>query len=191
MRDKRFIVGVVMVLAAAAPALAQGGGGCTLKVGEGPEIRGLRLGMSTAQLRARHPGLPALRPDEFGQSHVRLDLRSGVGGEAFAGVTDLRLNFIDDRLVEYQVTYADAPWENIDQFLAKLGESLSLPAGWTDAGEKRRKLVCDGLQLDVGAASWSAVSMAAYVAVREVGAEAVIARRVAEKRERQRQTFKP
>lgn len=191
MNSSRLICGAALVLAAAVCASAQGAGTCTLKPSQAPEIRGLRLGMTTAQLAARYPRLPAVRADEFGQAQPLFANLPNYGEAGLQGVISIRLNFIDDRLVDYQLTYEEAPWENIDQFLTKVKESFRLPDAWASEGETRRRLVCDHLQIDVGAQQWSAVSMAAYVRVMESGADAVIRRRVAEKRERQRQAFKP
>ena len=47
---------------------------CTLALAQAPALRGLRLGMTQAQLLARFPGLSLDRADEFGLSKLRLAL---------------------------------------------------------------------------------------------------------------------
>ena len=47
---------------------------CTLALAQAPALRGLRLGMTQAQVLARFPGLSLDRADEFGLSRLRLNL---------------------------------------------------------------------------------------------------------------------
>ena len=181
-------------MAAVLQAAAQDSG-CSLKIGQSPQVRGLRLGMTVAQVIALYPRLSIPRADEFGQIRTgTFDLKA-VDEAAFTGVRSVNLNFIDDRLVEFTVEYNNAPWDSTDQFVAKLRESLKLPGGWSSepATERypTRRLLCDKFQIDAGSSSYSGDSASVYVQIRELGAENVIAKRVAEKRVRQLQQFKP
>ena len=181
----------LFVFACAAPAAAQGGP-CTLGPGQLPEVRGLRLGMTAAELRARYPRLAVGPADEFGQARVELwsEQLAQVDQAAFKGVFGLRLGLIDDRLVEFGLTYDNLPWKDLSQFVAKTGETLGLPAGWK-GGENLQTLDCDRLRLQAGRASYSAGSMSPFLSFKELGAEDVVAGRVAKKRERQIESFKP
>lgn len=190
MRASRFLFGALIAVAWAASAQAQGGV-CTLKVSEAPEIRGLRLGMSPAQLSARYPRLPAIRTDEYGQAHIILDNPRIYDETAFKDVEQISLKFIDGRLVTYQVSYSSLPWDNLDQFMTKLLETYRLPGGWQGAGTDRQTLTCDRFRIDTGWYGRSDVTMATYVRLQELDADAVIRQRIVEKRERERQTFKP
>jgi len=146
--------------------------------------------MTTAQVSARYPRLPALRPDEFGQ--IKVTAGKDVGESAFEGVNSIHLNFVDGRLIEFVVLYEGAPWESMDQFLVRFTQSLKLPGGWSGEGQYgNRKLVCEGFDIDAGASSYSVNWLTPFVRIREPGAEEVVAQRAAEKRERQRRAFKP
>ena len=190
MRAPGIFATTFLIVACCVQASAQGGG-CSLNVGQSPQLRGLRLGMTVEQVRARYPRLPPMRADEFGQVKATFGGLKDVDEAAFEGVNNISLNFVDDRLVGFAVGYEGAPWDNMDQLMARIREPLKLPGGWTGEGYSPRRLSCDGFQIEVGASSYSVQWLSPYIRVWEPGAEDVVARRAAEKRERQRQAFKP
>lgn len=179
------------ILCGATSASAQQGGACGLSVSQSPRLRGLRLGMTAAQLRELYPRLPALKADEFGQARANFGSLNEVDEAAFEGVETIQLSFVDERLVEFSVYYKAVPFDSLDQFMAKLRESFKLPESWDGEGENTRSLVCEGFRMEAGATSYWTHGMAPYVRLRQPGAEAVVAKRAEEKRERQRQAFKP
>lgn len=171
-------------------ALAQEGG-CSLGVSGSPRLRGLRLGMTAAQLSERYPRLPALKADEFGQVKATFASLKEVDEAAFEGVESVNVNFVDDRLVAFSIFYKAAPFDSMDQFLAQLRESLKLPGPWAGEGYAPRRLSCDGFRMEAGPASYYVHWLSPYIKLWEPGAEDVVERRAAEKRERQRRAFKP
>jgi hypothetical protein len=171
-------------------ALAQGGV-CRLGVEQSPRLRGLRLGMTAAQLKQAYPRLPDLRVDELGQAKATFANPKDVDAAAFELVESVNVNFVDDRLVEFQVFYENVPFESLDQFVARLSESVKLPGVWVGEGYGMRTLTCEGFEMVAGATSYSGQSMTPYVRLRQPGAEAVVSKRAEEKRERRRRAFKP
>jgi hypothetical protein len=74
---KRTILILLIILSCALPLLAQGKSDpkqakCTLPLERAPELRGLRLGASQADVLARFPGTSVQKPDQFGISQLRL-----------------------------------------------------------------------------------------------------------------------
>ena len=179
------------LLSLCAPHARAQDGVCRLGVEQSPSLRGLRLGMTAAQLKQAYPRLPDLRADEFGQARATLGGLRDVDAAAFEWVESINVNFVDDRLVELQVYYESVPFESLDQFVARLRESLKLPGAWVGEGYGVRTLTCDGFEMGAGATSYSTHSMTPYVRLRQPGADAVVSKRVAEKRERQRRAFRP
>ena len=180
-----------VILCGATKASAQQGAACNLSVGQSPRLRGLRLGMTAEQLGKLYPRLPALKADEFGQARANFSSLKDVDEAAFEGVESIQLNFVDERLVEFGVYYRAVPFDSLSQFTAKLRESLKLPEAWEGEGENTRTLACEGFRMEAGANSYWSHGMTPYVRLRQPGAEAVVAKRAEEKRERQRQAFKP
>lgn len=192
MRTIRLVGGAAFVLACAVAGAAQGFGQCALKPDELPAVRGLRVGLTASQLKTIYPRLALGRADEFGQSRVELfrgDLAQ-VDQTAFEGVSSLRLNLVDDRLVEFSLTYDLLPWRDLNQFVAKTSETLGLPAGWK-GDESSVTLDCGRVLIRAGRSSWSVGSMSPFLSFKEAGAEEVVASRVAKKKERQIESFKP
>ena len=193
MRIFRLIGGAVFVLACALTGAAQSSTSqCALKAEQLPAVRGLRLGMTAAELKAVYPRLVLGKADEFGQWRVELlreDLAQ-VDGAAFKGVFSLRLNLIDDRLVEFALTYENMPWKDLNQFVTKTSETLGLPAGWK-GDESGVTLICDRVLIRAARSSWSAGSMSPFLGFAQLGAQDVVAARVAKKKERQIESFKP
>ncbi|HWT00706.1 MAG TPA: hypothetical protein VN256_10705 [Pyrinomonadaceae bacterium] len=191
MRILRLIGGAVFVLAFAMTVAAQSGG-CGLKPEQIPGVRGLRLGMTAAELKTIYPRLVVGPADEFGQSKVELwqNQLVQVDQAAFKGVSTVRLSLVDDRLVEFGLTYDLLPWKDLNQFATKTSETLGLPAGWK-GDESNLTLECGRVLIRAARSSWSVGSMSPYLGFKELGAEEVVAARVAKKKERQIESFKP
>lgn len=187
----RLIGGALFVFACAVTCAAQGGQ-CALKGGQLPEVRGLRLGMTAAELKTRYPRLEVGAPDEFGQAKAMLwrDQLAQVDAAAFKGVFGLGLGLLDGRVVEFGLTYENLPWKDLAQFVAKTSEALGLPAAW-QGNENIMTLDCDRLRLQATRSSYSVGSMSPSISFKELGAEEVVAGRVEQKKERQLESFKP
>ena len=187
----RLIGGALFVFACAVACAAQGGQ-CAPKAGQLPEVRGLRLGMTAAELKARYPRLEVGPSDEFGQAKVWLwhDQLAQVDAAAFKGVSALGLGLLDGRVIEFGLTYESLPWKDLAQFVAKTSEALGLPAGWK-GDENSMTLDCGRLRIHAMRSSYSVGGMSPAIRFQELGAEEVVAGRVAKKKERQIESFKP
>ena len=187
----RLIGGALFAFACAVTCAAQGGQ-CALRAGQLPEVRGLRLGMTAAELKARYPRLEIGPADEFGQAKVGLwsNQLAQVDAAAFKGVFGLGLGLLDGRVVEFGLTYESLPWKDLAQFVAKTSEALGLPAGWK-GGENIMTLDCDRLRLQAVRSTYSVGGMSPAILFQELGAEEVVAARAAKKKERQIESFKP
>ncbi len=184
MKFSNLFSAIVLVLGCALCAAAQESK-CALKPSQSPEIRGLRLGMTPAQVTARFPQLRLGTANDFGQSKAFLDSNylAQIVETAFQGVDSISLNFIDNRLVELGVGYATLPWRDLNQFVEKFSELVKLPKGWKE-GENPLTLDCAGLQVHARSSTWSKGGMSPYITFKELGAEDVLAERTAKKNER-------
>lgn len=157
---------------------------CNLKVGDAPELRGLRLGMTLEQLKARFPSMQhAVR--QFGRSAATIlnshpeDASTGLGGVAY-----LSMEFLDERLTMYALQYdSSAEWDSPDQFTARISQTLKLPNLWQTDQENHafRVLKCEGFVVR---------ALPNFVRVESVPDELAYRRRVEEEKEKKRQTFK-
>lgn len=188
MRGLILIGSIALILTCAVASTAQ----CALKPDQAPEVRGLRLGMTVARMRTLYTSLAPRAADEFGEAQITAGSNNLTPVEqiAFKGIDTIHLDFIDDRLVEFGVTYANLPWKDLNQFISKTSELLKLPSGWS-GDENTQTLNCNGLQIRAGRSSWSVGSASNYINFKEVGAGDVLTKRVARKRERQIESFKP
>lgn len=123
---------------------------CTVGLTNVPEVRGLRLGMSVDDFKAKFPytSRPYLygvnptvtrpnipEPDRFGVINMP-DRTFGVLSEAEVDANpelkDINIRqvlFVDGRLAHFRIAYPDdkTKWTTIAPFVAKISESLGLP----------------------------------------------------------------
>lgn len=179
----RTSLSTVFILVCAIAASAQEGH-CNLQLKQAPTLRGLRLGMSTEQVRAVFPKLSIPSADQNG-------FASALGGfsdepGANAGVSAIYLSFFDNRLVRFSVQYNNSvQWDSPARFSTKVSESLHLPDLWVSGNNSLRTLSCDGFEVETSISSGGTIDM------RETGWEAVIQKRAKEIREKKQQAFKP
>lgn len=193
MKVGKLIFATFLFLASALTSAAQSGGvQCSLKPARAPELRGLRLGMTVSQVKARYPRLPIGTASELGELRVtksKTDLEE-IDREAFAGVDSIFLYFIDERLASFQVVYSPLPWKNVSQFTERMSEALKLPDGWSGS-ESQQTLNCDGFQVQTGWMSYAGDSMSAYIDFKELGVSNIIKERIDKRKEQRLQSFKP
>jgi hypothetical protein len=179
-------VSFIFVCAIAAPAQE---GRCNLKLTQAPTLRGLRLGMSTEQVRAVFPKVSIPLADENGSASGFAAFSSEPDANAvnFKGVSAIYLSFFDNRLVRFSVQYdGSVQWDSSARFSTKVSESLRLPDLWVSGSGGSRKLSCDGFEVETNSYNNGSIGM------RETtGWEAVIERRAKEIREKKQQAFKP
>lgn len=175
---------------------------CNLTLTSAPALRGLRLGMSTAEVSARLGGLqPA-------SGRCGLATLSAGGGQllaparGFEGIRAVSLMFLDDRVAYINLTYGrEFPFASFDEYLAMLSSSLELPRAWRRAAggpglERAHVLTCDGFVAAAGHVTYSYVELHDMQAVKTLLQRDVAAaerQRQAERRaqELRKQSFKP
>ncbi len=166
---------------------------CNLKAEQSPAVRGFRLGMTTEEVREKVAGVGGLdKPDELGANETTIYPFQLKSKEDAQGLQHLRLSFLDRRLTDIELRYdGSTRWDGVDQFAAKISESLHLPK--MDKGRfgflnrRARTLECGGFR--VGAMLIE--DDRGVLTLSEGGVKETIEKRRAEVKEKQRQTFKP
>ena len=136
---------------------------CGLTEAASPAVRGVRLGMGTEQLLALFPG--SARKRDFkealervkaarGEETARLsfDAMTDGAGDSFAGVDSVSVALNRGRVTEFTVSYVGPTWRNVDEWIAKLSESLKLPGvrRWAvGPSENPNKILkCSGIEIE-------------------------------------------
>jgi hypothetical protein len=202
---RRVIYGTSLVLLSFGPAYGQQGR-CTLTVAQSPELRGFKLGAKIEETLARFPGTSAPKPDEFGFTRKSLQFADDIGAvsscggcyetifsrqrvSGFDGVSAVYLDVLDGRISAMQISYSfTTPWNSLDEFVARVSESLKLPNAWSDykVGKwPHKRLDCDGWRIEANAI------VGGELLLQDAVAEQTLNKRKVEKEQRQRGTFKP
>ena len=147
---------VLSVALCSAPVLGQK---CELTLEQSPELRGFKLGMTTAQAQKQLAGVAFKKPNQLGKQFVYFagsKLKSR-GSDDTRSVIVGSLTFLDGRLMMVTINYDDSvKWEGIDEFVFKASQSLGLPPAWPmkkgieDDGEYGfawRELACVGFTI--------------------------------------------
>jgi hypothetical protein len=110
---------------------------CTLTIAGGPDIKGLRLGMTTQQVLALFPGSEqdadltaslAPPPSKFGVSGFVIRPEKYGSKETFAGISQITFTLLDGRVSSLSAGYNGPEWPHVDKFVAKVAEGTNLPA---------------------------------------------------------------
>ena len=138
---------------------------CNLTEATAPSVRGLRLGMTTQQLLAVFPSVMKKKEmkdaiekakSATGNEAVYLGFDPATDGDAqqFAGIDSVAAAVVKGRVVDLNIQYSGATWRNIDEWVAKVSESLVLPGkdSWvTGPSEHPNKVLrCDGIEIEAG-----------------------------------------
>jgi hypothetical protein len=185
---------------------------CTLKEADSPSVRGLRLGMSTQELLAVAPGIArrwAKEPKKIREAREKaMDLISGepfplsfepatdaatdkfASKDQFAGVDSVSVVLYKGRVTDFTVVYVGAVWNTIDEWLAKVSESLRLPGPqeWVigPSESPNKVLKCSGIEIEAaiqGGSSSITIRNTEYLK----GAEELVTKG----EEKKRREFKP
>jgi hypothetical protein len=131
---------------------------CTLTLAQAPAIRGFRLRMTLAEVRARFPTLQVKAAAREGYTDATIYAQELRGNTDFKGINRVTLQFLDNRITFIAVEYDDSVrWDSVDELLPSLTSSLGLPglSAWRasfpqdDGGLRAKRLTCDGFQVDV------------------------------------------
>lgn len=139
---------------------------CSAAMAKSLTIRGIHLGMSKDEVFALFPGASespefkqrlqaAQEPPNFGQAFFQLFPRSYSTKERFAGINQISISLFDDRVVGYAIEYEGFPtgprWNTLDEWIAKLSETLHLPGTgeWIQKSFQQysKTLNCEGYQI--------------------------------------------
>jgi hypothetical protein len=115
-------------------------GGCSIKLDQAPSLRGIKLSMSLNQVLDLIPGsredsnvtesLDTARRGHPTAAYEKILLRFSGSYRSlpeFNNVLEITVQTFDDRVTDISVQYAYPPWERVDDFVAKVAESLNLP----------------------------------------------------------------
>ncbi|MFN2578689.1 MAG: hypothetical protein ABR607_13480 [Pyrinomonadaceae bacterium] len=125
---------------------------CSLKpdqLANAPELFGVRLGMTPAEVKTRLPLVQFGGADPFGVMKTSFNphFDSRIDNTAFPDVRTISLDFLDGKLVTLWIGYEGTfKWPKLDLFVANFSESLSVPAEWP-VKRNGRELSCDGFSL--------------------------------------------
>lgn len=172
---------------------------CSLTREQAPEIRGVRLGMSTDQLQNLFPDdknrqrisdavKAARQVDQFGVGKLELWPEKQVDNPRLAGVNYISVGLLDDRVTSFHVAYFGPEWKNIDQFITRLSEGLRLPASAWEIGDVSGQMKCDGFKVEAYTNRGSPESI---VRVQDVSTYQIVEDRREAAKEKVRQAFKP
>src|SRR5258706_1927202 len=110
---------------------------CQLTLAGAPDIKGLRLAMTTDEVLALFPGSkedPEVRaslaapPSKFGTSSFLVRPEKYESKDKFAGVNQITFTLLDGRVTTLTVGYNGPEYSHVDKFVAKFIEGTSLPA---------------------------------------------------------------
>lgn len=144
----------LLILLCAGNVLAQDSK-CTLKLSdlpEAPELFGFRLGMTTAQVKARVPQVAFGKADDFGVSKTSInpDFDPHIDKASLGGVRTISLDFLDDRLISLWLGYdSTSKWQAVPEFVKGISQSLRLPDAWRPWKFRGQQLTCADFQMTV------------------------------------------
>ncbi len=165
------------------------------------QLRGLRLGMKSAEVVLKVNGLRIPAANEFGFSRATIKLVDlGKRNAVFKGLLAGSFEFVDGRLTSIFLVYDDSViWNSLEEFLAKVSESLGIPSSWQANPQNTRlkSINCGDLRF-TGGFDYIGYKLRPLLMVRDSRADALVTsrenekiRRQIEKEEERRRTFKP
>ena len=136
---------------------------CNLTEATAPSVRGLRLGMSTQQLLASFPGSSKRREMKDAvekakaatgneAAYLVFDPATDGDPQQFGGVESVSAGLNKGRVIDLTIQYGGATWRGIDEWVAKLSESLKLQGAgdWTvgPSENPNKVLRCEGIEIE-------------------------------------------
>ncbi len=110
---------------------------CQLTLAGAPDIKGLRLGMTTEEVLALFPGSKddaevraslSRPPSQFGVSGFLIRPAKYETKDKFEGINQITFSLLDGRVSNFTVGYNGPEYSHVDKFVAKFIEGTSLPA---------------------------------------------------------------
>jgi len=176
----------------------------SIKLDQAPSLRDIKLGMSLNQVLDLIPGSREDKNVTVYLDHARRGRPAALYEKIsltffastyqslpmFNNLQHIAVQTFDDRVTDISVQYTYPPWERVDDFVAKVAESLSLPGvkEWEQVDSTRnRNLKCQDFQVRV----WADNSANSTVALSDRTVERKIAERKKAVIEKARKEFKP
>jgi len=171
-----------------------------------PEVRGLAVGMTIADIRQHYPKFTMPKANRYGYAEIRRDFTLERGryesyssdpvkvvdpleGLDVSGLAGFDIAFLDGRLVTLVVSYK-TEWGDINEFVQALSVPLSLPVA-----ENWSKVDAGTLQIQCGNGAIKATVRTSRgggtMTIGEIGIKAELLRRQKKEEEQQRKAFKP
>lgn len=145
--DATEITSPFLILLTTCTALAQNNQ-CSLKLSDlppAPELFGFRLGMTTAEVKARVPQVKFGRANEFEvlKTSINPHYDSRIDESSYSGLRTISLEFLDGRLTSLWLGYDESfKWQTADAFVGGISQSLRLPNAWTTWRTRGQRLHC-------------------------------------------------
>ncbi|HET6892642.1 MAG TPA: hypothetical protein VFH31_16175 [Pyrinomonadaceae bacterium] len=149
------VLTVVLVLVVLTTTGASAQNQCKLKISELPlsaELRGFRLGMTMDEVKARVPQVVFGRTDALGTSKTTINpyFDPKIDKSGFADIRSVSLDFFDGRLVSLWIGYEPTfKWQLVEDFVAGISTSLSLPSAWSSWRGRGQLLRCADFEMTV------------------------------------------
>lgn len=174
---------------------------CNLTEANSPNVRGIRLGMSTDQLLALFPGSAESKEIKAALEHAKMHGANETlylsfapadysTKDRFASIDSVAVVLYKGRAIDFTVVYLGTTWSNIDQWVAKLSGSFKLPGSreWTPGPSEmpNKVLKCNGFEIEAATAGGSA-----SIRVRSEAQTKEMEKRAEAEEERRRHEFKP
>jgi hypothetical protein len=179
-------------------------GGCSIKLDQAPSLRGIKLGMSLNQVLDLIPGsredrmvtnlLEAARRGHPDASYQKISFSFSAytyqSLPMFNNLQHITVRTLDDRVTDISVSYASPSWDRVDDFVAKVAESLNLPGvkEWEGLDKRSKNLKCQDFEVHVFADDTNPDSS---ITLSDLTAERKIAERKKAVIEKARKEFKP
>jgi hypothetical protein len=174
---------------------------CSLTRERSPEIRGVRLGMTTDKLATIFPEdenrasiekavKESKRVDKYGDVRFTLQPNKEAVNPKFSGVNWISIEILDEHIASFQVSYVGPEWNNVDEFISKVADAFHLPTAstWAPANEYQKSLKCDGFVVSAFVTKGSSNPI---VSVGDTSTARVVSDRREAAKEKERQAFKP
>jgi hypothetical protein len=173
---------------------------CNLTEANSPNVRGIRLGLSTQQLLALFPGkietqnindaLESARAKHLETVSLGLDPESQSSKDRFKGIDSLGVTLYKGRVIDFSVAYYGASFTSVNDWIAKLSEAYHLPGppDWAAGPDEtpNKVLKCNGFEVEAAVEGGGA-----SIRVRDTGYARETEERAKTEAERKRREFKP
>ena len=109
---------------------------CTMTLAQAPGIVGLKLGMTSEQVLALFPESkddPEVKaslsrpPNSFGVSNLLIKPERYATAAKFAGVSQIVLTLLDNRVSSFYIGYSGPEWKDVDEFVTRYFDGSNFP----------------------------------------------------------------